>query len=111
MYIINIAYVKFACKAAANELKGLMGFYSCNINGLHYPMVRRLIIHILLADIIYQMALIDYKGFRIIAMTLLPIFSHTIRYGVVASAGQIYIHGSYQAPETVGNMFIKRLQS
>ena len=52
-------------KAAAHELKGLIGYYSCNIPGLNFPL----------------MALIDYKGFRVIAMSILPINSKTIKYG------------------------------
>jgi hypothetical protein len=52
-------------KAAAHELKGLIGYYSCNIPGLNFPL----------------MAMIDYKGFRVIAMSILPINSKTIKYG------------------------------
>jgi hypothetical protein len=53
-------------KAAAHELKGLIGYYSCNIPGLNFPL----------------MALIDYKGFRVIAMSILPINAKTIKYGM-----------------------------
>eukprot|EP00029_Vermamoeba_vermiformis_P005506 TRINITY_DN1931_c0_g1_i1.p1 TRINITY_DN1931_c0_g1~~TRINITY_DN1931_c0_g1_i1.p1 ORF type:complete len:1922 (+),score=411.10 TRINITY_DN1931_c0_g1_i1:83-5848(+) len=56
---------EYAMKAAAHELKGLIGYYSCNIPGLNFPL----------------MAMIDYKGFRVIAMSILPINSKTIKYG------------------------------
>ncbi|EGG24812.1 leucine-rich repeat-containing protein [Cavenderia fasciculata] len=55
----------YASKAASNELKGLISYYMTGVQGLHYPLI----------------ALIDYKGFRIIALSLLPINTDTIRYG------------------------------
>ncbi|KYQ96957.1 leucine-rich repeat-containing protein (LRR) [Tieghemostelium lacteum] len=55
----------YAAKAASNELKGLTSYYTAGVEGLNYPM----------------MALIDYKGFRLIALSVLPISSETIRYG------------------------------
>ncbi|EFA80095.1 leucine-rich repeat-containing protein [Heterostelium album PN500] len=55
----------YASKSASNELKGLISYYMAQVNGLHYPLI----------------ALIDYKGFRLIALSLLPINSDTIRYG------------------------------
>lgn len=54
-----------AMKAAANELRGLMHYASLHIKQLHFPM----------------MVVIDYKGFRIIAQSVLPINKETIRYG------------------------------
>lgn len=46
-----------AIKAAKNELKGLEAHSSRYVEGLHYPM----------------MALVDYKGYRVIALAILPI--------------------------------------
>ncbi|PRP86399.1 hypothetical protein PROFUN_05318 [Planoprotostelium fungivorum] len=54
-----------AIKAAKNELKGLEAHSSRYVEGLHYPM----------------MALVDYKGYRVIALAILPIDKGTLRYG------------------------------
>jgi hypothetical protein len=54
-----------AMKAAANELRGLMHYASLHLKELHFPM----------------MVLIDYKGFRMIAQSVLPISKDTLRYG------------------------------
>eukprot|EP01132_Coremiostelium_polycephalum_P007447 gene7447-9152_t len=63
-----------AMKAAGHELKGLMSYYNCRVDGLHHPL----------------MALIDYRGYRLVAMSLLPINSDTIVYG--SSDGGITVH-------------------
>ena len=44
-------------KIAGHELKGLKSYFATHINGLSYPL----------------MALIDFKGYRLIATLLLPI--------------------------------------
>ncbi|PRP81080.1 leucine-rich repeat-containing protein [Planoprotostelium fungivorum] len=54
-----------AVKAMKNELQGLEALSSTFTEGLHFPL----------------MALIDYKGFRVLAMPLLPIDHDTIIYG------------------------------
>eukprot|EP01133_Synstelium_polycarpum_P016867 gene16867-20055_t len=64
----------FASKSASNELKGLISYYMADVPDLHYPLI----------------ALIDYKGFRIIALSLLPINSETIRYGSSDSGATVY---------------------
>jgi len=77
-----------AAKVAGHELKGLMGYWNCGIEQLNVPL----------------MALVDFLGFRLIAMSILPIDRSTIVYGtddcgrtvhckppydkVMASAGQ-----------------------
>lgn len=66
MYGGDVRSDENAMKAAAHELKGLISYYSCNIEGLHFPL----------------MALIDYKGFRVIAISILPINDNTICYGM-----------------------------
>jgi hypothetical protein len=48
-----------------HELKGLQHYYHCNVNGLHFPL----------------MALIDYRGWRLMAISLLPIDDTTLVYG------------------------------
>ncbi|KYR00520.1 Histidine kinase A [Tieghemostelium lacteum] len=63
-----------AMKAAGHELKGLMSYYNCQIDGLHHPL----------------MALIDYRGYRLVAMSLLPITNDTIVYG--SSDGGTTVH-------------------
>ena len=45
--------------------KGLIGYFNLSIEDLHFPL----------------MALVDYLGFRLIAMSLLPINKNTIVYG------------------------------
>eukprot|EP01130_Rhizamoeba_saxonica_P008963 TRINITY_DN3633_c0_g2_i1.p1 TRINITY_DN3633_c0_g2~~TRINITY_DN3633_c0_g2_i1.p1 ORF type:complete len:1291 (+),score=227.82 TRINITY_DN3633_c0_g2_i1:61-3933(+) len=54
-----------AMKVAKHELKGLVYYSSLRIPDLHFPL----------------MVLIDYKGHRIIAESLLPINKATIKYG------------------------------
>lgn len=54
-----------AFKIGGHELKGLMSYYSCQVKGLHFPL----------------MALIDFQGFRLISVSLLPISDETLQYG------------------------------
>eukprot|EP01125_Pyxidicula_operculata_P005438 TRINITY_DN1931_c0_g2_i1.p1 TRINITY_DN1931_c0_g2~~TRINITY_DN1931_c0_g2_i1.p1 ORF type:complete len:2425 (-),score=534.59 TRINITY_DN1931_c0_g2_i1:786-8060(-) len=54
-----------AMKAAANERKGLMSLFHCQIPNLHFPL----------------MALIHYQGFCLIAMSILPVGRDTLIYG------------------------------
>lgn len=54
-----------AAKVAGNELKGLISYFNCKIQDLNVPL----------------MALVDYRGFRLIAMSILPCSSETIIYG------------------------------
>jgi hypothetical protein len=66
-----------AIKAAGRELLGRDKYWLAWVNGLHLPL----------------MVLIDYKGFRLIAMPLLPISSKmTLRYG--SSDGGSTVHAS-----------------
>lgn len=57
---------EYSAKVASHELKGLARYFSCAVRGLHFPL----------------MALIDYRGFRLTASSILPI-SHadTLVYG------------------------------
>ena len=61
---------------AGNELRGLISFFKCNVKDLHVPL----------------MALIDYLGFRLVAISLLPIDRSTIIYG--SNDGGKTIHNS-----------------
>jgi len=63
-----------AMKVAGNELRGLIGVFKCALPGIAVPM----------------MALIDYLGFRLIAIALLPIDRDTIVYG--SSDGGQHVH-------------------
>ena len=67
LYMYGGQYVdhESAMKAAAHELKGLCQYYSTLIEGLSYPLL----------------ANIDYKGFRMIAISVLPISKDTLKYG------------------------------
>jgi hypothetical protein len=48
-----------AMKAAKNDMIGLMSYYNAKVPGMCFPL----------------MSLIDYRGFRLIAMSILPISS------------------------------------
>jgi len=48
-----------------HDLKGLGSYMNCGIQDLHFPL----------------MCLVDYRGFRLIAMSILPIDETTIQYG------------------------------
>ncbi|PRP84981.1 hypothetical protein PROFUN_07366 [Planoprotostelium fungivorum] len=65
MYGGQTADHRAASKGAANEMKGLEAHASTYVEGLSYPM----------------MALVDYLGFRVVAMAVLPIDKTTLRYG------------------------------
>jgi hypothetical protein len=65
-----------AMKAANNELLGLSQALKCNIPGLFFPL----------------MAIIDYVGYRLVAVSTLPINKKTIVYGS-ADAGRT-VHNS-----------------
>jgi hypothetical protein len=56
---------EFAAKAAAHELNGLKAYYRCNVDGLYFPF----------------MTLMDYRGFRLIATTRLPLSKNSLVYG------------------------------
>ncbi|PRP83038.1 hypothetical protein PROFUN_09893 [Planoprotostelium fungivorum] len=65
MYGGESADHRAAAKAAKNEMKGLEAHSCCYVEGLSYPM----------------MTLVDYLGFRVIAMAILPIDQDTLVYG------------------------------
>jgi hypothetical protein len=54
-----------AAKVAKHELKGLMCYFNLCIPNVFTPL----------------MALVDYKGFRLVAMSLLPLGPNTLIYG------------------------------
>jgi tetratricopeptide (TPR) repeat protein len=54
-----------AAKAAGHELKGVMSYYNCYLPNFHQPL----------------MAIIDYRGFRLSAISLLPIREGRLIYG------------------------------
>jgi len=56
---------EFAMKAAGHDLKGLIHYLHTAVDGLHYPL----------------MLLINYIGYRITAVSILPINQGTLRYG------------------------------
>lgn len=63
-----------AAKAAGNELRGLISYFNTGISDLNVPL----------------MALVDYRGFRLIAMSILPVGEETIIYG--SWYGVVYIN-------------------
>eukprot|EP01130_Rhizamoeba_saxonica_P014986 TRINITY_DN662_c1_g2_i2.p2 TRINITY_DN662_c1_g2~~TRINITY_DN662_c1_g2_i2.p2 ORF type:complete len:506 (-),score=103.86 TRINITY_DN662_c1_g2_i2:2144-3661(-) len=56
--------VKHSMKVASHELKGLMSYY-CSTEDLKFPL----------------MSVIDYRGWRVVAISLLPISNETLVYG------------------------------
>lgn len=64
-----------AAKVAGHELQGLISLFNCDEVGLCMPL----------------MALVDYKGFRLIAISTLPVNSETLCYGTCD--GGRTIHG------------------
>jgi len=65
---------EFASKVAGHELKSLVHIYMCWERGIHFPM----------------MTLVDYRGFRIVGMPLLPI-----------NGTETLVHGSNDAGATI----------
>jgi Clustered mitochondria len=63
-----------ASKVAGHDLKGLISYFNLGIPDLHFPL----------------MALVDYLGFRLIAMSLLPIDKSTLCYGTADGGKTIY---------------------
>eukprot|EP01126_Amoeba_proteus_P028128 TRINITY_DN27796_c0_g1_i1.p1 TRINITY_DN27796_c0_g1~~TRINITY_DN27796_c0_g1_i1.p1 ORF type:complete len:158 (+),score=23.81 TRINITY_DN27796_c0_g1_i1:65-475(+) len=61
-------------KAAGHELKGAMCYYNCCVPGLNVPL----------------MSLIDYRGYRVVALSILPIDQTTLVYG--SSDAGITVH-------------------
>jgi len=65
---------EYAQKAAGHELAGLKAYYNCQIEGLNTPF----------------MLLMDYRGYRLIATTKLPIGGSSLIYG--SADGGITVH-------------------
>ena len=55
---------EIAMKIAGHELKSLENLFSCFIEGLSYPLL----------------SLIDFKGYRLVALSLLPINGKTLQF-------------------------------
>lgn len=76
-----------AMKVAGHELKGLLAYFNLGLRDLCLP----LMVHIFLLlsglsavrylTVLVIQALIDYRGFRLLAMSILPIKKSTIVYG------------------------------
>jgi hypothetical protein len=64
-----------AMKAGLHELKGVMSWSATHVELLHYPLV----------------AAIDYKGFRMLAISVLPIDRATLACG--SADGGVTVHG------------------
>lgn len=79
---------EFAMKAANHELKGLQAYVNCNIENLYFPLF----------------GLIDYKGWRVIVSSILPIDRSTIIYGNYQKypneSHRFYFSGSQDAGKT-----------
>eukprot|EP01117_Protostelium_nocturnum_P014543 TRINITY_DN5541_c0_g1_i4.p1 TRINITY_DN5541_c0_g1~~TRINITY_DN5541_c0_g1_i4.p1 ORF type:complete len:905 (-),score=337.74 TRINITY_DN5541_c0_g1_i4:2149-4863(-) len=63
-----------AAKVAGNDLKGLVQYFNLGVSRLHFPL----------------MALVDYMGFRIQAISLLPINTETLIYGTANGGKTVF---------------------
>lgn len=54
-----------AMKAGSHEFRSLIKFMDCRVSGIHFPLV----------------VIIDYRGWRLIAESALPISEDTLVYG------------------------------
>jgi Clustered mitochondria len=61
-------------KVAGHELKGLISYFNLSLKEVHFPI----------------MSLVDYLGFRVIAMSLLPISKDSLVYGTGDAARTIH---------------------
>ncbi len=66
------------------ELKGLMAVYHTAVQEINYPLC----------------CLIDYRGFRLVAMSILPISSTTIGIYFSSNRGLLLVYGSSDAGAT-----------
>eukprot|EP00026_Physarum_polycephalum_P000649 Phypoly_transcript_00650.p1 GENE.Phypoly_transcript_00650~~Phypoly_transcript_00650.p1 ORF type:complete len:1327 (+),score=210.69 Phypoly_transcript_00650:37-4017(+) len=92
-YIVKEIFIKFpidnnglyggddivAAKTAGHELKGLSALISCNIPNLHFPLV----------------CVINYKGYRALVFTRVPIHDSSLVYGS-ADGGITFHNESYE---------------
>ncbi|PRP82853.1 hypothetical protein PROFUN_04716 [Planoprotostelium fungivorum] len=67
-----------AIKVAGHELRSLTQVFNCWVKPLHVPMA----------------VLVDYRGFRLIAMSTCPITESTIVYGAHNASGKCEVHMS-----------------
>ena len=63
-----------AMKSASHEIRSLMQIQSCRIPGLCFPLL----------------AFIDYRGFRLTAVSLLPLSKHSLIYGSADAGATVY---------------------
>jgi Clustered mitochondria len=63
-----------AMKAASHEMKGLMCYYQSRTDNLHLPL----------------MCLVHFRGFCLLASSILPISHSTIRYGSMDAGRQVH---------------------
>ena len=75
MYGDDKPYDQGAMKAARNDMIGLLSYYNSGVSGLHYPL----------------MSQIDYRGYRLIALSILPIEGYnTLQYGSKDAGKTLY---------------------
>eukprot|EP01127_Copromyxa_protea_P013751 TRINITY_DN3720_c0_g1_i2.p1 TRINITY_DN3720_c0_g1~~TRINITY_DN3720_c0_g1_i2.p1 ORF type:complete len:1412 (+),score=225.99 TRINITY_DN3720_c0_g1_i2:23-4237(+) len=74
MYGGKKAYDEKAIKAACNEKKGLTCYWQCGIPGLYFPL----------------MCLIHYRGFCLIAVSVLPLSKGSLAYGSNDAGNTVY---------------------
>jgi hypothetical protein len=64
-----------AAKVAGNELHGLISYFGTDVEGLSFPL----------------MCLLDFKGYRLVCSSLLPIAKDTLVYGT-SNAGRVFVN-------------------
>lgn len=88
---------KAAAKVAGNELHGLISYFGTNVDGLSFPLMCLLgktfwfwILHRFSLFLICFLCS-DYKGFRLVCSSLLPISKNTLVYGS-QNAGKNFVN-------------------
>ena len=64
-FLLSDFSLSLSFTVSGHELKGLMTYFSLSIDGLNFPL----------------MSLVDYRGFRLIAISVLPVTKNTLIYG------------------------------
>ena len=68
-----------AATVAGHELKGLQAYFNCSLPHICLPL----------------MALLDYRGFRLIAVSLLPLSSNSLVYGSADAGRTVHTRNPY----------------
>lgn len=77
---LYVSHLSLLFQVAGHELNGLMAYHNCNIVELCLPL----------------MALLDFNGFRLIAMSLIPVTKTTLCYGTADAGRTVECSGPFK---------------